>query len=75
MYVISMICMCIVCLFILCGLAGLVCFIGSQTESLLIVMGSMILTFFVGHIVLSLTFALLSNAYNLPVMPWQSGVE
>lgn len=75
MFTVSMICMCLVCLIILCGLAGLICFIGSQTENLGIVFGAMVLAFFVGHVVLSFMFTMLTEAYGLPQMPWQVEVK
>ena len=59
MEIITIICTCVFCLIILVGLASLVCLIGTRTESVLYVMASMLVSFFVAHFVLDFMFVMI----------------
>ena len=75
MIMISMIGICIVALFLLAGMAFLICFIGTQTESVPYVMIAILVGFFLSYIVLDFTCSILTEVYNLPPFFWEQNVE
>ena len=63
------------CLIILLGLAVVICFIGTQTESVPCVMIAILVGFFLSYIVLDSTFSILAEVYNLSPFFWEWNVE
>ncbi len=64
---------CFMCLIILLGFALLICFIGTQTESVPYVMIAILVGFFLSYIVLDFTFSMLIEVYDLPPFFWEWG--
>ena len=75
MMLLLIICVCFTCLIILLGLAFLICFIGTRTESVPYVMIAMLVGFFLGYIVLDFTFSMLTETYNLSPFFWEWRLE
>ena len=71
MITIIIVCLCLVGLASLIGLAGLICFVGTQTEKVQIIMGVIIVSFFIAYFVIGFTFEMVGEAYNLPMLPWE----
>ena len=76
MIVIPIICVILVSLIILIGLAVLICFIGGLTESVRYVIVAILAAFLLSHFVLDCTFSFLAETYHLPSFSWHwLGIE
>ena len=61
---------CLICVFFLVCIAGLIYFLGKQHDNIPIMLSTTLIVFFVAHIVFGWMFSILTEAYNLPAMPW-----
>lgn len=69
MITISIICISMVAILILVGMAFLICFVGTQTESIPLVMTAMLIAFFIAYVVIDTTYSIVTETYKLPT-PW-----